>query len=48
VPRRGLENEPALVSLVGAAVANAAGQAEAEIAERTSANVAVVFSGAAG
>ena len=44
VPRRGRENEPALVSLVGGAVATAAGQAEAEIAERTVANAAVVFS----
>jgi len=44
VPRRGRENEPALVSLVGGAVAAAAGQAEAEIAERTAANAAVVFS----
>jgi TatD DNase family protein len=44
VPRRGRENEPALVSLVGASVATAAGQAEAEIAERTAANAAVVFS----
>jgi TatD DNase family protein len=44
VPRRGRENEPALVPLVGGAVATAAGQAEAEIAERTTANAAVVFS----
>jgi len=44
VPRRGRENEPALVSLVGGAVAAATGQAEAEIAERTAANAAVVFS----
>ena len=44
VPRRGRENEPALVTLVGAAVATAAGQAEAEIAERAAANAAVVFS----
>jgi TatD DNase family protein len=44
VPRRGRENEPALVPLVGGAVATAAGQAEAEIAERTAANGAVVFS----
>jgi TatD DNase family protein len=47
VPRRGRENEPAHVSLVGAAVASAAGQAEAEIAARTAANAAVVFSGSA-
>ncbi len=46
VPRRGRENEPALVTFVGAAVAAAAGQSEAEIAERTAANAAVAFSGA--
>jgi TatD DNase family protein len=46
VPRRGRENEPALVTLVGAAVATAARQSEAEIAERTAANAAAVFSGA--
>ena len=44
VPRRGRENEPALVSLVGGAVATAAGQPEGEIEERTTANAAVVFS----
>jgi TatD DNase family protein len=44
VPRRGRENEPALVSLVGAAVAVAAGQEEGEIADRTAANAAAVFS----
>jgi TatD DNase family protein len=44
VPRRGRENEPALVALVGAAVATAAGQAEDEIAERTTANAAATFS----
>ena len=44
VPRRGRENEPALVTLVGAAVATAAGQAEGEIAERTAANAAATFS----
>jgi TatD DNase family protein len=44
VPRRGRENEPALVTLVGAAVAAAVGQAEAEIAERTAGNAVVVFS----
>lgn len=47
VPRRGRENEPALVPLVGAAVATAAGQDEVEIAERTAANAVVVFSGSA-
>ncbi len=46
VPRRGRENEPGLVTLVGAAVATAARQSEAEIAERTAANAAAVFSGA--
>ncbi|HKF91509.1 MAG TPA: TatD family hydrolase [Acidimicrobiia bacterium] len=45
VPRRGRENEPALVSLVGAAVATAVGRAEGEIAERTAANAAAAFSG---
>jgi TatD DNase family protein len=44
VPRRGRENEPALVSLVGAAVAAAAGQEDVEIAQRTAANAALVFS----
>ena len=44
VPRRGRENEPALVALVGAAVATAAGQTEDEIAERTAANAAATFS----
>jgi TatD DNase family protein len=43
VPRRGRENEPGLVTLVGAAVATAARQSEAEIAERTAANAAVAF-----
>jgi TatD DNase family protein len=47
VPRRGRENEPALVMLVGAAVAAAAGQAEDEIAGRTAANAAAVFSSSA-
>ncbi|HEY4396987.1 MAG TPA: TatD family hydrolase [Acidimicrobiia bacterium] len=46
VPRRGRENEPGLVPLVGAAVAGAARQSEAEIAERTAANAAVAFSDA--
>jgi len=45
VPRRGRENEPGLVALVGAAVAAAARQSEAEIAERTAANAAVAFPG---
>jgi TatD DNase family protein len=45
VPRRGRENEPGLVTLVGAAVAIAARQSEAEIAERTAANAAVAFPG---
>lgn len=43
VPRRGRENEPALVVLVGAAVAGATGRSEVEIAERTAANAAVAF-----
>lgn len=43
VPRRGRENEPGYVGLVGAAVAAAAGWPEAEIAERTAANAAAVF-----
>jgi TatD DNase family protein len=43
VPRRGRENEPAFVGLVGAAVAAASGRPEAEIAERTAANAAAVF-----
>jgi len=44
VPRRGRENEPGLVTMVGAAVAGAARRTEAEIAERTAANAAVAFS----
>jgi TatD DNase family protein len=43
VPRRGRENEPGLVPLVGAAVAAATGQSESEIAERTAANAHAVF-----
>jgi TatD DNase family protein len=43
VPRRGRENEPGLVPLVGAAVAAAGGRPEAEIAERTVANAAATF-----
>jgi TatD DNase family protein len=43
VPHRGRENEPALVPLVGAAVAAATGRPEDEIAERTAANAAAVF-----
>jgi TatD DNase family protein len=46
VPRRGRENEPGLVTLVGAAVGAVARQADAEIAERTAANAAAAFSGA--
>jgi TatD DNase family protein len=42
-PRRGRENEPGLVPLVGAAVATAAGRHESEIAERTAANAAAAF-----
>ena len=48
VPRRGRENEPALVSLVGAAVAAAAGRPEAEIAERTAANANAALTRATG
>ena len=43
VPRRGRENEPGYVGLVGAAVAAAAGRPEDEIAARTAANAAAVF-----
>jgi TatD DNase family protein len=43
VPRRGRENEPGYVGLVGAAVAAAAGRAEGEVAEHTAANAADVF-----
>jgi TatD DNase family protein len=43
VPRRGRENEPGFVGLVGAAVAAATGRPEAEIAERTAANAASAF-----
>src|SRR6266540_1662312 len=45
VPRRGRENEPALVPLVGAAVAAARGSTDSEIAERTAANARDVFLG---
>jgi TatD DNase family protein len=47
VPRRGRENEPGSVGLVGAAVAAAAGRSADEIAERTAANAADVFRPAA-
>jgi TatD DNase family protein len=47
VPRRGRENEPGYVGLVGAAVAAAAGRAEDEIAERSAANAGDVFRPAA-
>jgi TatD DNase family protein len=43
VPRRGRENEPGLVALVGAAVATATGRPGAEIAERTAANADAAF-----
>jgi TatD DNase family protein len=43
VPHRGRPNEPALVPLVGAAVAEAAGLAVAELAAATVANTARVF-----
>jgi TatD DNase family protein len=43
VPRRGRENEPGLVPLVGAAVAAAAGRTNVEIADRAAANAAAAF-----
>jgi TatD DNase family protein len=43
VPYRGRRNEPALVTLVGAAVAAATGTQETEIAERTAANARAAF-----
>jgi TatD DNase family protein len=43
VPRRGRQNEPALVSLVGAAIAAATGRPEAEIAGRTATNAHPAF-----
>jgi TatD DNase family protein len=43
VPRRGRENEPGLVPLVGAAVADAASRRETEIAARTAENAATCF-----
>jgi TatD DNase family protein len=43
VPHRGRQNEPALVTLVGAAVAAATGRQETEIAERTGANARAAF-----
>jgi TatD DNase family protein len=43
VPHRGRANEPALVPLIGAAVAAAVGRDEAEIAQRTRANARAVF-----
>jgi TatD DNase family protein len=43
VPHRGRQNEPAFVTLVGAAVAAAGGREEIEIAERTSANAHRAF-----
>ena len=43
VPHRGRDNEPALVTVVGAALAEAVGRSEAEIAECTSANAARVL-----
>src|SRR6266536_322925 len=45
VPHRGRENEPALVPLIGAAVAAARGSTDSEIAERTAANARDVFLG---
>jgi TatD DNase family protein len=42
-PRRGRENEPGLVPLVGAGGATAAGRPEGEIAERSAANAAATF-----
>ena len=43
VPHRGRANEPALVPLVGAAVATALDRPEKEVAERTGANTRTVF-----
>jgi TatD DNase family protein len=43
VPRRGRENEPGYVGLVGAAVAVATGRSEGEIAERTTSNARATF-----
>ena len=43
VPHRGRQNEPAFVTLVGAAVAAATGREETEVAERTSANALGAF-----
>jgi TatD DNase family protein len=43
VPRRGRPNEPALLPLVGAAVATATTRPETEIAERTAANARAAF-----
>jgi TatD DNase family protein len=43
VPRRGRENEPGNVGLVGAAVAAATGRPEAEITEHTAVNAAAVL-----
>jgi TatD DNase family protein len=43
VPHRGRENEPALVPLVGAALAAARRSTDSEIAERTAANARDVF-----
>ena len=43
VPRRGRENEPGYVGMVGTVVAAATGRPETEIAERTAANTATVF-----
>ena len=48
VPRRGRENEPALVALVGAAVAAATGRPEAEIAEHSAANANAALTRATG
>lgn len=43
VPHRGKPNEPALVPVVGAAVAAAARRREAEVADQTAANAAAAF-----
>jgi TatD DNase family protein len=43
VPHRGRENEPALLPLVGSAVAAALGRDDSEIAERTAANARTAF-----
>ncbi len=47
VPHRGAENEPALVPVVGAALAGAAGHGEAQVAAATATSARTVFAGLA-